>query len=115
MHRGSFCPTMARQTRGREAMKRQLLELAENLGAIIVHKSKPWRSISFEGERHELLMTFEGSQAVGAGSRFAEALPEHEFTIPGQLMADAVVTKIDEQAEPPFMAIYLELLTLEHS
>ena len=113
MHSGSFCPTMARQTRARETMKRQLLALGEGEGQIICHRSQAWGSLTFVGERHELMITFEGSAGAAAGSRFAAALPEHEFTIPGPLMADATVTKIEEQAEPPFMAVFCELLVLE--
>ena len=40
-------------------------------------------------------------------------LPEHEFALPGQLVADAAVTAVDHRLEPPRMQVSCELLLLE--
>ena len=65
---------------------------------IVSHDEKSWASITFAGTRHRLELAFEGAEAVEAGELFIAFLPEHEFAIPGQLVADAAVTAVDHRA-----------------
>jgi hypothetical protein len=44
---------------------------------------------------------------------FITFLPEHEFAIPGQLVADAAVVEVDHRLTPPRMIVTCELLLLE--
>lgn len=94
-------------------LRRALMELAEHRAEVLEHHEKSWASITFSGVRHRLTMRFEGSEAVEAGERFIAFLPEHEFAIPGQLVADAEVTAVDHRLEPPLMLLTCELLLLE--
>ena len=55
-----------------------------------------------------------GEEAVEAGERFIAALPDHEFAIPGQLVADATVTEAEHRLLPnPRLVVQCELLLLE--
>ena len=40
---------------------------------------------------------FQGDIAVEAGETFIADLPDHEFAIPGQLVADASVREVDHR------------------
>jgi hypothetical protein len=97
------------RTRLREA----LIALAGGHATVLSHDDKSWASITFAGTRHRLELVFEGAEAVAAGEMFIAFLPEHEFAIPGQLVADAAVTTVDHRLEPPRMVVGCELLLLE--
>jgi hypothetical protein len=65
--------------------------------ALVSHSWQPWASITFRGTRHEVVLRFEGFEQVEAGERLIAALPDHEFTIPGHLVADALVTAVEHR------------------
>lgn len=95
-------------------LREQLLDLAQGHATILGHEEKAWASITFAGARHRLLLAFDGAEAVEAGECFIAFLPEHEFAIPGQLVADAAVTEVDHALAPrPRLAVTCELLLLE--
>ncbi len=57
---------------------------------------------------------FTGAEAMAAGEAFIAALPEHEFAIPRQLVADAAVVAVEHVAVPEVrMTVEAELLLLE--
>ena len=91
----------------------RLLPIAAGQARIASHRETAWASITFAGTRHRLELLFEGAQAVAAGEDFIAALPEHEFAIPRQLVADATVTEVDHRLDPPRLAVAVELLLLE--
>ena len=97
----------------RNRLREALLALAGEQAAILSHDEKSWASITFAGTRHRLALAFEGAVAVAAGELFIAFLPEHEFAIPGQLVADAAVIEVDHRLEPPRMEVKVELLLLE--
>ncbi|MBU7580131.1 MAG: hypothetical protein KAF27_06620 [Porphyrobacter sp.] len=74
-----------------------LLGLTGGAGTVLGHEEKAWASITFAGPRHEVVLEFCGAQAVAAGEELIERLPDHEFTLPGQLVADATITKVDHR------------------
>jgi len=88
-------------------------ELAQEKARVVSHSETNWASITFAGTRHRYVLEFEGPRAVEAGECFIVFLPEHEFTVPGQLVADAVITQVDHQLDPPLMRVACELLLLE--
>lgn len=60
------------------------------------------------------MLSFDGGPEVEAGERFIAALPEHEFAIPGQLVADAAINSADHTMLPsPRLIVALTLLLLE--
>lgn len=94
-------------------LREQLDTLAQGRGKLIRHGEKTWASITFEGSRHTLELLFDGGEAVSAGETFIAALPEHEFAIPGQLVADATVTRAEHVLLPhPRLTVECELLLL---
>lgn len=80
---------------------------------LVAHSERSWASITFAGTRHRLELEFAGGKAVKAGEMFIAFLPEHEFAIPGQLVADAAVVEVDPRLDPPLMRVTCELLLLE--
>lgn len=96
-----------------ERLLAALSELAMGKAKIISHAESGWASITFSGTRHKVVLEFSGAEAVEMGECFIAFLPEHEFTLPGQLVADAAVVAVDHQLAPPLMRVTAELLLLE--
>ena len=107
-----YRPRRTTSDRVREA----LLMLAEGQADLLTHEETTWTSITFSGTRHEVMLDFNGAQAVEAGEDFIAELPEHEFTIPGQLVADATIKEVDHQfGADERMVVTCVLLLLEES
>ena len=106
-------PYPARRTAA-DHLREALQELGTGQMRIASHRETAWASITFAGARHRLEVLFEGAQGVAAGEEFIAALPEHEFDIRGQLVADAAVMEVDHRLLPePRLAVAVELLLLE--
>lgn len=80
-----------------DRVRAALLGLTGGAGTVLAHEETAWASITFSGTRHEVVLEFCGAEAVVAGEELIERLPDHEFTLPGQLVADATVTKVDHR------------------
>ncbi len=102
----------ARRSPG-EKLIEALCELAKGHAHILHHNEQSWASVTFAGTRHRVEMLFDGAKAVEAGECFIAFLPEHEFAIPRQIVADAAVVEVDHIASPPHMRIKCELLMLD--
>lgn len=91
-----------------------VLELAGPRAELLRHAERPWTSATFSGTRHTVALTFTGPDGIVAGEEFLAALPDHEFTITGQLVADAAVSLVEHEAGAnPGMTIEADLLLLE--
>ena len=89
-------------------------ELADGKAELLRHVERPWASVTFSGTRHSVSLAFTGAEAVAAGEEFLTALPEHEFTIPRQVVADAAVMSAEHAMVPePKLMVEVELLLLE--
>ncbi len=96
------------------ALVAAVMRLAGDRAELIRHGETPWASITFSGSRHQIALAFRGADAVAAGEAFIAELPEHEFEIPGQLVADAtVVSALHELLPQPCLIVETELLLLE--
>jgi hypothetical protein len=116
--RADFPRSKARRYRSRrttgDRVREALLAMADAQASILTHEEKAWASITFSGTRHELMLDFDGADAVETGERFIAALPDHEFTIPGQLVAEASVKAVDHVMRPePRMVVTVTLLLLD--
>jgi hypothetical protein len=80
-----------------DRVRTALTALAGGTGAILSHDEKAWASITFSGTRHQVVLEFCGAESVAGGEELIERLPDHEFTLPGQLVADATITKVDHR------------------
>lgn len=106
-------PAPPRRSTG-DRLREALLTLGDHRGQVLHHGERAWASITFSGSRHTLALLFAGEEAVEAGELFIAALPDHEFTIPRQLVADAAITEIDHRLLPTRrLVVHCELLLLE--
>ena len=99
-------------------LENALRAVALGHGAVIEHRERSWASITFAGTRHTLRIAFEGTEAIKGGEALIAGLPDHEFALPGQLVADATVSAVDHvQADAdgsgPRLTVTCELLLLE--
>lgn len=105
----------ARRTLG-DRVREALSVLAEGTADILTHEETAWASITFNGTRHEIVLDFDGAEAVAVAEEFIENLPEHEFRIPGQLVADANVREVDHRfGADERMIVTCVMLLLEES
>lgn len=94
----------------------QVLDIAGGCAEFLRHTERPWASATFSGARHVIALAFTGLEAINAAETLIEALPDHEFSIHGHLVADAAITAVDHQAgEPPRLTLECELLLLKES
>jgi hypothetical protein len=54
-------------------------------------RSVDWRSLTFDGERHEIAMRFTGPDAARDADRMLDRIDDHEFAINGAIVADVTV------------------------
>lgn len=80
-----------------DRVRSALMGLTGGAGTVLSHEEKAWASITFAGTRHEVVLEFCGADAVAAGEELIERLPDHEFTIARQLVADATISKVDHR------------------
>jgi hypothetical protein len=91
-----------------------LLALAGGKAELLRHAERAWASVTFTGSRHDVTLAFTGAEAVAAGELFIAALPDHEFTVPRQLVADAEVLSAEHTVLPePRLVVEVQLLLLE--
>lgn len=78
--------------------------------------SRPWSSATFDGERHRFELRLHGSAvAVGdALDRLIELLPDAEFDLPGEIVAEARLTSVRVDPDPRIatLALVIEVLTV---
>ena len=91
----------------------QTMDLAGPDAQFLRHGERPWSSATFSGARHTLVLSFDGEDAAEHAEAFAAALPDHEFTIPGQLVADAVIAAVErDNRQPSQVRVEAEFLLL---
>lgn len=96
------------------ALLSAVLGMADGKAELIRHCERAWASATFTGSRHTIVLAFAGEEAVAAGETFLAQLPDHEFAIPGQLVADAVIVRADHAMLPQVrLEVEVELLLLE--
>lgn len=91
----------------------ELLTLAGPGAQLLSHIERPWTSATFCGTQHKVILLFDGLDAFQGGEKFVSALPDHEFVIAGQLVADAAISSVEQVQTPPRMIVEGELLLLE--
>jgi hypothetical protein len=97
-----------------DRLREALLAVGGGKAQVVSHAEKAWASVTFAGARHRVTLRFTGTAAIEAGEAFIADLPEHEFAIPGQLVADAAVTAADHRLLPdPELTVECEVLLLE--
>ena len=94
----------------------EILKLAGGQAEVLRHQERPWASVTFSGSRHTVTLRFAGADGAEAGEAFIAALPEHEFTLADQLVADAAVVAVEQEMLPePTLELTAELLLIENA
>ena len=88
-------PAIGRRVRAGNALIGELVALAAGHGELIAHEERSWASVTFKGVRHRVTIAFEGQAAIDGAYALEAALPEHEFAIPGWLVADAKMVAVN--------------------
>ncbi len=105
-------PKRAAERAGRRVLA-ALQEMVGTCAELLAMEERPWASATFSGARHTITLRFTGSEDCETADGFIEALPEHEFGLPGLLVADAQVRSVIFDSLPqPTMTITAELLLL---
>ncbi len=114
---GADCTPSRKTGRGPALRLRNALDAMSGGHARIErHAEKAWASITFAGTRHTLSLVFDGPVAVEAGENFVAELPDYEFSLPGQLVADAAITGVETVLLPePRLAVECEILVLNEA
>ncbi|MGB3752371.1 MAG: hypothetical protein WA954_00555 [Parerythrobacter sp.] len=111
-------PAKARRPRRNTAdrLRGAVIGMTGGLGKTVNQTERPWASITFSGERHRLELVFEGERAIAAGEALIAALPDHEFTLPRLLVADATIIAVESTLLPaPKLRVACEFLLLEEA
>lgn len=78
--------------------------------------SRPWSSATFDGERHRFELRLHGNAvAVGdALDRLIELLPDAEFDLPGEIVAEAKLAAVRVDPDPGVaaLALVVEVVTV---
>ena len=118
----AFAPGETRRPHGTAFRPRspsiQLLDAVMRLAGpqadLLRHAERPWASATFQGTRHTIALCFAGPEGIAAAEAFIDALPEHEFTISRQIVADATVSEVEQIMLPqPHMTVEVDVLMLE--
>jgi len=75
-------------------------------------RSVDWRSLTFDGERHEIALRFTGPGAGREAERMLDGLDEHEFRLPGAIVADISVAGRCVGLDDGSVSIAIEALTI---
>lgn len=114
---GDYRPVATGPGSGRAPWKRiarAVLELAGPNAQLVRQSEKSWASVTFSGARHTFVLCFDGLAALDAADLFIANLPDHEFTIPGRLVADATIRSVDQRTLPSHRTLVeAELLVLD--
>jgi len=95
------------------ALLTQMLTVTGGKGSLISHEERPWASATFAGSRQRFTLEFEGEDPIAGGEALIAQLPDHEFAVPGHLVADAAVVSVEHSLTGiPRMLIECDILLL---
>ena len=92
---------------------RALITLGDGSGELLEHSQRDWASATFTGSRHRFTLDYAGADPIDHAEDLIAALPDHEFHIPGHIVADATVVAVTHRVLPePGLTLTCELLLL---
>lgn len=92
-----------------------VLALAGEEVQLVAHQERPWASATFSGTRHKLTLRLSEGVTLARAEQLQRVLPDHEFSIPGQIVADAAVTAVVRDFEAATATVTCELLLIEET
>ena len=75
-------------------------------------RSTDWQSLTFIGERHEMLLRIPPPDAQWLASRITDGLADAEFSIPRQLVADIGLERPPTHNRDGSVTLHIEALTI---
>ena len=96
-------------------LRRALRAWFAELGAAVTFESlasRPWASITFAGERHQLALSLPGPGADAAADCFLDGLGERDFELRGHVLADIAAAAVERDPDGQ-VRLVLEALTVE--
>jgi hypothetical protein len=85
----------------------QIEALTEGRAIVTLKSERAWASITFSGTRYRLSIARTCASETGEMQNLAQALPNHEFAIPGHFVADMMVL---EQSEDRLLVEVLSII-----
>ena len=92
-----------------------LREMAGEEAQIISAHEREWASATFGGARHSIMLRLPLAAIDAPVPRMLSTLPDHEFTLPGEIVADCTVAlqgRSMDDAGQPWLCCTVELLTV---
>lgn len=77
---------------------------------IASRKQTPWHSATFSGERVTIVLKLTGDEPAERATAFAEALPDTEFNLRRQLVADIMVSEMQPSDDGVLLTVEALLL-----
>ncbi|HVM37110.1 MAG TPA: hypothetical protein VM265_01795 [Sphingomicrobium sp.] len=74
--------------------------------------SQDWRSLTLEGERHTFCFRIGGDDPARLLTKLTDGLEDAEFNVPGQIVADIVVTAVSGPDVDGALGLTIEALTV---
>ena len=97
-------------------LRLSLMALTNNDTKICTYRERPWASATFIGARHYWTLEIKGEDHAHIASDLEATIRDHEFSIRGHIVADAIMTSrrenVDENNEAGTI-VTLEILTIE--
>lgn len=75
-------------------------------------RSTDWQSLTFMGERHKMELRVPGPDADPLARRLTDGLPDAEFSIPGQIVADIRLERPPSYNRDGSVTLHIEALTI---
>lgn len=75
-------------------------------------RSVDWRSLTFDGERHEIALRFTGPGADREAGRMLDGIEDHEFGLPRAIVADINVVGRCMGLDDGSVSVAIEALTI---
>ena len=76
-------------------------------------RSTDWHSLTFAGERHRIELRIPGPGAAAVARLLTRDLPEADFAVPGQIVADIAVDGAMVEHPDGAISLTIEALTVE--
>jgi len=75
-------------------------------------RSVDWQSLTFIGERHEMVLRVPPPDAPALAARLSDGLADSEFAIPGQIVADIGLERPPSRNRDGSISLRIEALTI---
>ncbi|QNM83481.1 hypothetical protein H8M03_03865 [Sphingomonas sabuli] len=75
-------------------------------------RSTDWQSLTFVGEQHQISLRLPSSDADALAALLVDGIEDHEFEIPGHVVADIVLVGDPQRQADGSVSLTIEALTV---